>query len=213
MLEGTPQLPVGQVSLYDGLPDWLTKGLDDDTTRPVTLTALILCIALVVGFPARANAQQQPATVSLTPGTMLEVGFSPGGSARKVVLDAVASAKDSIHVACYEFTSRPIAEALINAANNGIKVSVVADYKASLQRYSLIPYIEKHGIPVRRDAQHEITHDKYLVLDTSSVETGSYNYTSAADKANAENCVALYGVPYIASQYLADWQKLWNESR
>ena len=37
-----------------------------------------------------------------------ELGFSPGGSSLKVVLDSIASAKSSILVACYEFTSRDI---------------------------------------------------------------------------------------------------------
>ena len=42
----------------------------------------------------------------------IEVGFSPGGTTVKLVLDVIGEAKSSILVACYSFTNRDIAEAL-----------------------------------------------------------------------------------------------------
>jgi hypothetical protein len=68
-----------------------------------------------------------------------ELGFSPGGSSLKDVLDAIASAKSSLRVACYEFTSREIATALEAAAHRGVEVRIVADFKASGDRYSQTP--------------------------------------------------------------------------
>lgn len=179
--------------------------------RPVTLTSLFLIVALSFGLPVPAHAQQ-PMPQAVPQGATYEVGFAPYGTALSVVLHSIESAKTSINVACYEFTSRPIADALILASKNGIRVAIVADYKASLQRYSLISYIAQHGVPVRRDAHYSIMHNKFIVAD-QNVETGSFNYTTAAIKSNAENAFLIYAVPDIAAQYLAEWQRLWDESR
>ena len=94
------------------------------------------------------------------PGASYELGFSPGGTSLTVVLHGIEAAKTSLLVACYEFTSRPIAPALIDAAHRGVRVAIVADYKASLERYSLIGFLAKSGIPVRRDSRYAIEHNK-----------------------------------------------------
>jgi phosphatidylserine/phosphatidylglycerophosphate/cardiolipin synthase-like enzyme len=64
--------------------------------------------------------------------------FSPGGSSLQVVLKVVLSAKASILVAAYDFTSRGIADALVSAQGKGVKVQVVADDKASTDRGALL---------------------------------------------------------------------------
>jgi phosphatidylserine/phosphatidylglycerophosphate/cardiolipin synthase-like enzyme len=178
---------------------------------PVALSTFFLCVCLIVGLPGRSFSQdsqdQAPSSAAY------ELGFSPG-SALSVVLHGISLAKESIYVACYEFTSRPIANALIAAfKKRGVKVAIVADYKASLDRYSLIPYLAKSGIPLRRDSRYQILHDKFLVINSVDVETGSFNYTSAASTLNAENVLILYNAPDIAQAYLKEWQRLWAESR
>ena len=54
-------------------------------------------------------------------------------------------------MACYEFTSREIAEALEAAAHRGVKVRIVADWKASNDRFAQIATLKDTGIPVRLD--------------------------------------------------------------
>jgi phosphatidylserine/phosphatidylglycerophosphate/cardiolipin synthase-like enzyme len=146
-------------------------------------------------------------------GANYQVGFSPYGNSLAVVLAAIDSAKESIYMTCYEFTSRPIADALIVKYKAGVKVAVVADYKASLERYSLIPYLAKSGLPIRRCATFDICHDKSVCIDAQTVELGSYNFTSAATSRNHECLIVLYSVPYIAKIFLAEWQRLWDGSR
>jgi hypothetical protein len=91
--------------------------------------------------------------------------------------------------ACYEFTSRDVAEALEAAAHRGVKVRIVADWKASHDRFSQIAVLQAAGISVRLDRVYAIMHNKFMVIDGDSLETGSFNYTTAADKHNAENAL------------------------
>lgn len=170
-----------------------------------TIAVAFIAICLL---PLQLLAQAKlPATASV------DVGFSPGGSALAVVEKAISAAKSELLIACYEFTSREIASALEAAALRGVKVEIVADWKASRDKYSQIGALKADGIPVRLDQRYAIEHDKFIVIDEVDVETGSFNYTSAAVEHNAENALVLWNVPEIATVYAAEWTRLWQESR
>jgi phosphatidylserine/phosphatidylglycerophosphate/cardiolipin synthase-like enzyme len=102
------------------------------------------------------------AQTALPSGASYDLGFSPGGSSLVVVEKAISAAKSEILVACYEFTSREIAAALEDDAHRGVKVRIVADWKASRDRNSEIAAIEDAGIPVRLDRRYAIEHDKFM---------------------------------------------------
>ena len=146
-------------------------------------------------------------------GASYSLGFSPGGTALEVVLKAISSAKSTILMACYEFTSRDIAQALEGAAHRGVKVRVVADHKAAQDRYSQVSVLRDAGILIRLDAQYAIHHHKFMVIDAESIETGSFNYTTAAVKHNAENALVLWNVPPLAAEYGREFERLWSESQ
>jgi phosphatidylserine/phosphatidylglycerophosphate/cardiolipin synthase-like enzyme len=165
--------------------------------------AFLLCLLAPFGLRA-----QTP----IPPGAAFDLGFSPGGSSLDVVLKAIDSSRSNLLVACYEFTSREISEALETAAHRGVKIHVVADFKAAASRYSQISILKAAGIPVRLDRHYEIHHHKFLVIDSVSIETGSFNYTTAAIKHNAENALVLWNVPPIASEYAREFARLWDES-
>ena len=168
-----------------------------------------LAIVFLVVFSSLKLSAQTP----LPAGVSFDLGFSPSGSSLEVVLKAISSAKSTLLVACYEFTSRDIAAALEAAAHHGIKVRIVADYKAAHDRYSQVPVIKAAGIPVRLDDHYAIFHHKFIIIDSVSVETGSFNYTTAAIEHNAENALVLWNVPPIATRYTTEFERLWAESQ
>ena len=89
-----------------------------------------ILIILAVGLLQSLNAQARlPSTA------FFDVGFAPGGTALLVVEKAIGAAKSEILMACYEFTSRDLAEALEAAAHRGVKVRIVADWKVSRDRF------------------------------------------------------------------------------
>ena len=169
---------------------------------------LIVIVILVVSFLPSLYAQTPlPSTASF------DVGFSPGGTALAVVEKAIGASKSEILMACYEFTSREIAEALEAAAHRGVKVKIVADWKASHDRFAQIATLQHAGIPVRLDRRYAIHHNKFIVVDETTLETGSFNYTTAALVHNAENALVLWNVPQIAQIHSTEWRRLWEESK
>ncbi|MGO8693096.1 MAG: phospholipase D family protein [Rectinemataceae bacterium] len=168
--------------------------------RAIFLTLFIFLLAWL-------NAQ-----TSIPAGASFDLGFSPGGTSLSVVEKAIAAAKSELLVACYEFTSRDIAESLEAAAHRGVKVRIVADWKAAQAKYSQIRILVSAGIPVRLDHHYEIHHHKFIVVDRISIETGSFNYSTTAIEHNAENALVLWNVPPIAEAYAKEWTRLWEES-
>jgi phosphatidylserine/phosphatidylglycerophosphate/cardiolipin synthase-like enzyme len=51
-----------------------------------------------------------------------------------------------------------------------------------------------------------------MVIDGATVETGSFNYTTAATKSNAENALVLRNAAELAKVYAAEWARLWDEA-
>jgi phosphatidylserine/phosphatidylglycerophosphate/cardiolipin synthase-like enzyme len=138
------------------------------------------------------------------------IGFTPG-NAEALVVDAIRHAHRSVDVAAYSFTNPAIVDALIAAAQRGVQVRVVMDRGQYQESSSAANYIRRAGVPVKIDAQYAAMHDKFMVLDGDTVETGSFNYTRSAESRNAENVLILRNTQ-AAQTYDREWQRLWNEA-
>lgn len=155
---------------------------------------------------------------ALPPGATVAVGFSPEGTSEAVVLAAIHEAasgggEHTLLVAGYEFTSLDIARAVVEAKDSGARVAVVVDPTENQKRASKVAYLVQHGVPVREDHRVEMLHDKYLVVDGETLETGSLNYTvAAASDRHAENALVLRHVPKLAGCYIGHWKRIWDES-
>ena len=142
----------------------------------------------------------------------IEASFSPNGGGTEAVITLITEAKYTIRVAAYSFTSTPIAKALMEAHKRGVDVRVVLDKSNLSAKYSSATFLANVGIPVRINSQYAIMHSKYIVIDGSTLETGSFNYSSAAESKNAENLLVIRDNQKLADTYLKNWQKLWDES-
>jgi len=78
------------------------------------------------------------------------------------------------------------------------------------RHYRAIKELQDAGIPIRINSHYAIMHDKYLIIDNKTVETGSFNYTASAEKRNAENVVVIKGNKKLAGEFIDNWQRLWD---
>ena len=150
--------------------------------------------------PSRHNSTAQPS--STAPGTipMPETFFSPRGGCTQAVVHELRSARQSILVQAYSFTSAPIAGALVEAARRGVLVEVVLDKSNRTGKYSSADFVAHAGIPTWIDDRHAIAHNKVIIIDEATVITGSFNFTKAAEESNAENLLVLRSTE-LASRY------------
>lgn len=141
-----------------------------------------------------------------------EVCFTPGGSCQDVVVAQLDAAKTSAFIMAYSFTSRPIALAIVAAAKRGVHVEVVLDRSNVHARYSGLPMMVAEHVDTVIDSSHAISHNKVMIIDEATVLTGSFNFTTAAQRHNAENLVVLHD-PELAGLYLANFRKHSEHSR
>ena len=158
---------------------------------------------------AGATQAQAPA------GQVIDVAFSPNEGSEALVVKAIASARGSIAVAAYSFTSPVVAKALLNASKRGVDVRVVVDENGNKSKASLaaLNLLAGAGIPTRTISRYSIHHDKYMVVDKITVQTGSFNYSKAAAKSNSENVVVIWNNPDLALTFLKHWQDRFDQGK
>jgi phosphatidylserine/phosphatidylglycerophosphate/cardiolipin synthase-like enzyme len=117
----------------------------------------------------------------------VEVYFSPKGGATSAIVTEINLAAKQIQIQAYSFTSRPIGKALIDAKRRGVAVTFIIDGGQLKGRYNPAVFLRNSGIPVYLDKRHSIAHNKVIIIDNRVLITGSFNFTKAAERENAEN--------------------------
>lgn len=143
----------------------------------------------------------------------IESAFSPDQGAEKLVSKNIASAERSLRVAAYSFTSPTIAKALIAAKRRGVDVKVLVDDKRNQGKSSIaaLNLLVKADIPTRTISTYAMHHDKYIISDSTHVQTGSFNYSPTAATSNSENVLVIWNDPHLAAAYTNHWNSRWDQ--
>jgi phosphatidylserine/phosphatidylglycerophosphate/cardiolipin synthase-like enzyme len=151
--------------------------------------------------------------VSSTGAGAISTCFTPGQDCTGTIVLAIDQAKTEILVQAYGFTSKPIAEALVRAKTRGVTIMVVLDRSNETSNDSAADYLVTHGIQPRIDSSVTIAHNKVMIIDQSTVLTGSFNFTESAQKRNAENVLIISGDKALAAQYRRNFEQRLTASR
>ena len=169
--------------------------------RRIFTSILLVTFSLVLSqIPKLANALP-----SATEETAWDVCFSPKGGCADLIIKDLGEAKRIVRVQAYSFTSKPIAQALIDAHKRGVTVEVILDESQRTENDTQAAFLIQAGIPVLIDAAHSIAHNKVMVVDGEIVITRSFNFTRAAEEDNAENLLVVHD-KILAAKYETNWQ-------
>jgi phosphatidylserine/phosphatidylglycerophosphate/cardiolipin synthase-like enzyme len=136
----------------------------------------------------------------------VKVYFSPGGGCTQAIIDEINGAKTEILVQAYSFTSAPIAKALLKAHKRGVKVEAILDKSQRTANYSSATFLANSEIPTFIDTAHAIAHNKVIVIDGTTLISGSFNFTKAAEEKNAENLLIIKSEE-LAKLYKDNWNR------
>ena len=131
--------------------------------------------------------------------------FSPHGNCTDALVREIGTARHEILLLAYGFTSRPVAQALVDAKLRGVHVEVILDHSNESDPHSEMAHLLEQGLVPLIDAHHAIAHNKVVVIDRKTVITGSFNFTVNAETHNAENLVILRHYFDLAQAYRADF--------
>lgn len=157
-------------------------------------------------------------------GTAMEVYFTPGDNTSTVLQNLVTNNFDyDCFFSIYVFTDYNIANRMKSRFTNGRYVKGVFDRDTSggvyqeMKGYGPFAWNPPADVLIDFAEGTGIYHHKYMIMDplhTSSnplVETGSYNYSNAANNSNDENALIVYS-PRVANLYLQEWYKRYKVS-
>ncbi|WP_347939119.1 phospholipase D [Rickettsia oklahomensis] len=130
--------------------------------------------------------------------------FTPPAGCTKFIANQIDRAEESIYMQAYGMSDTLITTALINAQARGVKVRILLDRSNLKQKFSKLRALQRAKIDVGIDKVSGIAHNKVIIIDKKKVITGSFNFTAAADKRNAEN-VILIEDQELAESYLQNW--------
>jgi phosphatidylserine/phosphatidylglycerophosphate/cardiolipin synthase-like enzyme len=145
-------------------------------------------------------AQEFPST-----GT-IDVYFSPNGGCTDAIVKEISAAKQEILIQAYSFTSKPIAQALVDANNRNVHVEIVVDKGQKSEKYSLINFTTTSNIPTYIDSMHNIAHNKIIIIDSNTLITGSFNFSNAAETHNAENLLIIKNNKQLVDLYIQNFK-------
>jgi phosphatidylserine/phosphatidylglycerophosphate/cardiolipin synthase-like enzyme len=179
--------------------------------RAAAVAGALALAAAVLALPA-------PAAVVLPGSGTVEFAFTPGDAIDDRLVALVDTAQREVLVQAFSFTQRRLARALIAAHRRGVAVAVLADRTQALETpQSAVGELAAAGLPVWLDGRHAAAHNKVLIVDAAlpraTTVTGSYNFTVAAQKRNAENVAIFRDNPGVAQAYRDNFLRLQARAR
>jgi len=119
-----------------------------------------------------------------------EVYFCPDLCLERVA-SVIGSANRSIYVAVSIFESELLADTLIKAKERGVDVEVVVERLWTAVPTSMDKKLIESGVKLRYDTNPAVMHSKFVVLDNSTVVSGSFNFWKDSDWRRDDNIVVI----------------------
>lgn len=138
----------------------------------------------------------------------VQAQFSSQGSIGANVRQAIGQTKERLTLALYGFNNTELAGELIKLAKNHVTVrlKIDASHSASKKITKLMEDLKAAGVQVQTVAPDGRNHNKFAVIDSRRILTGSYNWTLKAES-NWENLLML-DCPDLAKAYEGEWERI-----
>lgn len=152
------------------------------------------------------NAHEVPNPVVNVSGIQIQTFFSPGGSAMDAIHAELNRATKNVRFMAFSMTDKNILNIMLQKKAAGVKVEGVFD-TCLIPQYSIYWDLKKNGVLTLGDGNQALMHHKVIIIDDSTVITGSYNFSKSAQNKNQENMLIIKS-PLIAKQYVDEYYKI-----
>ena len=142
-----------------------------------------------------------------------EAYFSGQDHIDQHIIALMDQSRQSMDMALYEFSSRPLEEALSRAADRGVHIRLVLDPHIAEEKKTVAGLEKIHDLSLRysgsRRGNKGHMHHKFLVVDGQTMVTGSYNWTPGAEYVNYED-ILIENAPTLVMRYQQEFERLWS---
>jgi phosphatidylserine/phosphatidylglycerophosphate/cardiolipin synthase-like enzyme len=122
----------------------------------------------------------------------------------------ISKAQKSVFIAVAWFTNKNLFNELVNKARNGCTVSLIIsndniNLNSSIDFEQLLT--DKSKVYKIGNGDTELMHNKFCVIDYSTVITGSYNWSYKAES-NFENVIITSNDTTLAEQFISEFNNI-----
>ena len=180
-------------------------------------------------FPGSGRVFSCSREVLASPESLLGEHYSPEENLESIDVDLIDHARQSIEIAMYAFTDRPIAEALVRAASRGVHVWIYRDGiqirdRGDKMRRLMSSAPGQSGliaIRVKRNSSRNIMHLKAYAIDGKWLRTGSANWSPPGEGAwcsrgerfhrdQQDNNLFITGNPREVLKFEETFRRIWS---
>ncbi len=139
------------------------------------------------------------------------------GAMDEVLAAAIDGVQATLDIAAFEMNNRPITDAIIRAHRRGVRVRMVVDNEHGITvnaqnredfEDTTLWEILDAGVPIVDDDRSGLMHNKFMILDSTVVWTGSWNYTINGSYRNNNNALVLRSRRAVES-YQGEFDEMW----
>jgi phosphatidylserine/phosphatidylglycerophosphate/cardiolipin synthase-like enzyme len=128
---------------------------------------------------------------------------------------AINTVQRTLDIAAFEFNNLVLTQAILDAKQRGVQVRIVTDDEHGINDTAdtSLAQFSSAGIPiVDDDRPGSLMHDKFMILDSTVVWTGSWNYTMNDTYRNNNSALALRSQNIVAN-YQAEFNEMFEQGR
>ena len=142
------------------------------------------------------------------PGTdPIQIYFAPSPKICPALCALIRSATLSVSVCAFDIKLDAVADALIEAKERGITVRIATD--TDYLKNPALGRLSRAGVPIVSDRKNSLMHNKFVVVDSRYVWTGSYNLTDNGTWKNDNNAILIES-PAVAAGYQERFEQYWQ---
>lgn len=136
--------------------------------------------------------------------------FTGKDDLQAVLLEQLAKARSTIHVAVAWFTDVPLFNLLLERQRSGVHVELIItkhDFNDQCTNdHEAIA--ENGGLFLELGSDDQLMHHKFCIIDRKVLLQGSFNWTKRANQSNNETLTLIEEDPTSVNQFLAEFDRL-----
>ncbi len=138
----------------------------------------------------------------------IETLFAAEDEVNSKLADLVRTAGQNVRFLAFSFTDDQLGDAMIEMAGKGRTVEGVFEKTGGTSKYAEYGKMKAANLDVHLDGNPTFMHEKVIIIDDSTLVTGSFNFSSGADGDNDENLLIIRNAPELVKKYLAEYERV-----
>ncbi len=140
----------------------------------------------------------------------IQVYFTRQDEVLNTLVSLINSSKKTLNIAIFEIDQADIVRSILEAKRRGVKVEIVMDER--MKDEWAYKRLKKEGIKIVFDERKPFMHNKFVVIDSQVVITGSTNFKESCIYRN-DNNVVIINSRVIALNYLKEFYEMFEDNK